>query len=318
MAKRFIDIIHNHQEFGFKIIGLVDKDVTKKGEFINGYKVLGTFDEIAGIIHSQFVDEVLFAVPWSWLYKINNIMRFCENEGIKMHVSVGYFESELSRARLGELYDMPVLTFETVPITVGYILLKRLIDILVSGLLLLVLSPLFLLVAFLIKIASKGKVFFKQERCSLNGRRFILYKFRTMVIDAEVHLQDLLILNEMNGPVFKITNDPRITKIGRFLRKFSIDEFPQLYNVFKGDMSLIGPRPPIPSEVEKYDSWQRRRLSMRPGLTCLWQINGRNKVKDFNTWTKLDLEYIDNWSLWLDVKIFLKTIPAVLFGKGAR
>jgi len=152
----------------------------------------------------------------------------------------------------------------------------------------------------------------------LYGRKFIFYKFRTMVVDAEAKLKDLLKYNEMVGPVFKMTDDPRITKTGKWLRKFSLDELPQLWNVFKGDMSLVGPRPPLPHEVEKYDAWQRRRLSMRPGITCLWQMSGRNKIIDFKEWMKLDLEYIDNWSLWLDFKILFKTIPVVLLGIGAK
>ena len=179
-------------------------------------------------------------------------------------------------------------------------------------------APVFIITAIIIKATSKGPVFFNQERSGLNGRRFILYKFRTMVVDAETRLKDLLSSNEMNGPVFKMTQDPRITKIGKILRRFSIDELPQLWNVFKGDMSIVGPRPPIPEEVKNYDYWHRRKLSMRPGITCLWQVGGRSKITDFSEWMRLDLKYIDNWSLWLDCKILLKTIPTVLFGIGAK
>jgi len=188
----------------------------------------------------------------------------------------------------------------------------------VSSAVLIFLSPLFLAIAIAIKATSKGPVFFRQERCSLNGRKFTLYKFRTMDSDAELKQGELLERNEMKGPVFKIEDDPRITSVGKVLRKFSLDEFPQLWNVFEGDMSLVGPRPPIPAEVEKYESWHRRRLSMRPGITCLWQVGGRNKITDFDEWTKLDLEYIDKWSLWLDFKILFKTIPVVALGIGAK
>jgi exopolysaccharide biosynthesis polyprenyl glycosylphosphotransferase len=194
--------------------------------------------------------------------------------------------------------------------------IKRGVDIIVSSTGLLVLSPLFLLVGFIIKLSSRGPVLFTQYRAGLNGRKFTLYKFRTMYNDAYKKLSDVEKLNEMDGPVFKIKNDPRVTPFGRFLRKFSIDELPQLYNVFIGHMSLVGPRPPLPKEVDQYELWQRRRLSMRPGLTCLWQIRGRNKV-DFNQWMKLDLEYIDTWSLKLDFYILVKTVPVVLFGIGA-
>jgi len=178
------------------------------------------------------------------------------------------------------------------------------------------LSPLFLFVTLLIKLTSSGPIFFKQKRIGLNGREFVLYKFRTMYKDAEKQQKMLEALNEMDGPVFKIRKDPRITPVGKFLRKFSIDELPQLFNVFIGHMSLIGPRPPLPNEVIQYETWQRRRLSMRPGITCLWQISGRNEI-DFEEWMRLDLEYLDNWSLWVDIKILVKTIPVVLFGSGA-
>lgn len=177
---------------------------------------------------------------------------------------------------------------------------------------------LFLIVAAAIKFTSKGPVFFRQKRCGLNGRVFTFIKFRTMVKGAEEKLDDLLVHNEMKGPAFKMKKDPRVTPVGRFLRRYSLDELPQLWNIFIGQMSFVGPRPPLPKEVNKYDNWQRRRLSMKPGLTCLWQIGGRNKISDFNEWMRLDLKYIDAWSLWLDFKIFIKTIPVVLLARGAQ
>ena len=176
----------------------------------------------------------------------------------------------------------------------------------------------FLATAVLIKLTSPGPVFFRQERCGVNGRRFILYKFRSMVVDAEEKLKELRHLNEAGGPVFKLTNDPRFTPIGRWLRRLSIDELPQLINVLKGEMSLVGPRPPIPQEVAQYEPWQIRRLSMRPGITGFWQVNGRSRITDFDQWVRLDLRYIDEWSLLLDVKIMLKTIPTALLGIGAK
>ena len=169
----------------------------------------------------------------------------------------------------------------------------------------------------LIKWTLPGPVLFNQVRMGLNGRKFNMYKFRSMHQDAENRLGALKSSNEMSGPVFKIANDPRVTPVGRFIRKFSIDELPQLFNVLKGDMSLVGPRPPIYKEVLEYQRWQRRRLSMRPGITCIWQVSGRNDI-GFEEWMKLDLEYIDNWSFWLDLKLLFKTIPAVLIGKGAH
>ena len=186
-----------------------------------------------------------------------------------------------------------------------------------SGLGILLISPLLLVTGSLVKATSKGPVFFLQKRMGLNGRKFVLYKFRTMREDAQRSQRSLAAFNVMQGPVFKMKCDPRVTPLGRFLRKFSIDELPQLFNVFLGHMSLVGPRPPLPREVKKYENWQRRRLSMPPGITCLWQINGRNKVVDFDEWMKLDLEYIDQWSFWLDVKVLFKTIPVALTGAGA-
>jgi lipopolysaccharide/colanic/teichoic acid biosynthesis glycosyltransferase len=171
-------------------------------------------------------------------------------------------------------------------------------------------------VAVLIKLFSPGPVFFRQQRSGLNGAPFTLYKFRTMVTNAEQFKHELEAMNEMTGPVFKVTNDPRITPVGRFLRKTSIDEFPQLWNVLKGEMSLVGPRPPVPTEVQQYDPWHRRRLSMKPGLTCLWQISGRNRISDFDDWVRLDLEYIDRWNLALDFRILVRTVWAVVGGTG--
>ena len=177
-------------------------------------------------------------------------------------------------------------------------------------------SPLALLIALAIKLGDGGPIFFKQVRSGMNGRPFIFYKFRTMNVNAESQKNELLSLNELSGPVFKITDDPRVTLVGKFLRKTSMDELPQFYNVIKGDMSLVGPRPPLPSEVKQYQVWQYRRLSVKPGITCLWQINGRNNI-DFDKWMKLDLYYIDNWSFWTDIKIILKTFPVILRCNGA-
>ena len=184
---------------------------------------------------------------------------------------------------------------------------------------LVLLAPLLLLVAVLIKITSPGPVLFRQQRSGLNGHPFTIFKFRTMVTNAEQLKHELAAMNEMSGPVFKVTNDPRITPLGKFLRKYSIDEFPQLFNVLRGEMSLVGPRPLPVDEVRRFnDLAHRRRLSVKPGLTCLWQISGRNQVKDFRDWVRLDLEYIDNWSFWLDLKILLRTVPVVLVGTGAK
>ncbi len=215
-----------------------------------------------------------------------------------------------------DLDGMPLLSFATTPTSQIQLMAKRALDVALSSLLLLLGLPVVTLIAGLIKLTSGGNVLFRQTRCGLNGRFFTIYKFRTMVEGAEDRRRELLHLNEMKGPVFKLRSDPRVTWLGRFLRRFSLDELPQLWNVLRGDMSLVGPRPPIPEEVAQYQRWQRRRLAMKPGLTCLWQISGRNNI-DFERWMQLDLEYIDSWSPLLDLKILVKTIPAVLSGRGA-
>ncbi len=313
-AQYFMDLVRRHAEWGLRILGLVDDDPAKVGQEIDGSKVIGCLKDIPDIVHQNIVDEVVFVVPRSWLGKIEEVMHFCESEGIKINVAVNLFELKFTKAKQTDLHGLPLLTFESAPDRLWHLLLKRLLDIFISGLGLVICAPLLALIAVLVKITSKGPVFFKQKRCGFNGRIFVLYKFRTMVRDAEKKLKSLLAHNEMRGPTFKMSNDPRLTAIGKLLRKTSLDELPQLWNVFKGEMSLVGPRPPIPGEVEQYLPWQRRRLTMRPGITCLWQIKGRNKIVDFNEWMKLDLEYIDNWTLGLDTKILLKTVPVVLFG----
>jgi lipopolysaccharide/colanic/teichoic acid biosynthesis glycosyltransferase len=192
------------------------------------------------------------------------------------------------------------------------------VDVVLSALFLVLCLPLCIGISLLIKLTSKGPVIFSQKRVGLNGRIFDLYKFRSMVDGAADQLDDLKKFNEMSGPVFKMTEDPRITPFGRLLRRYSLDELPQLYNVLKGDMSLVGPRPPLPGEVSLYERRDRRRLSMRPGITCTWQVSGRNTIKDFDHWVRLDLDYIDNWSLKRDFILIFRTVPAVFFGTGAK
>jgi exopolysaccharide biosynthesis polyprenyl glycosylphosphotransferase len=229
-----------------------------------------------------------------------------------------FVKTSIARATVDDFYGKPLLVFRSTPDISWQLVAKRVMDIVGSAFGLLILGPFVMLpAAIAIKLNSPGPILFRQKRSGLHGRLFTMLKFRSMVSNAEMLRVELEAFNEMTGPVFKIKEDPRVTKVGRFLRKTSIDEFPQLWNVLMGDMSLVGPRPPIPTEVQQYDPWHRRRLSMKPGLTCLWQISGRNTVA-FDQWMKLDLEYIDNWSLWLDIKILLRTIPVVLTGLGAR
>jgi exopolysaccharide biosynthesis polyprenyl glycosylphosphotransferase len=277
---------------------------------------LGLVEDLPELLERDVIDGVIFSGDAKIIGTMEELFLICEDQGVETLVAANLFPHLTAHVSLERLEDLPLLRFTTVPHNHIALFLKRLIDLTASALGLLVLSPLLGFIAVAIKVTSKGPVFFTQERMGLNGRRFTCVKFRTMVADAEERLRDLEHLNEVDGPVFKIKRDPRVTPVGRLLRKTSLDELPQLWNVLKGEMSLVGPRPPIPSEVEHYARWQRRRLSMRPGLTCLWQISGRSDL-DFDTWMKLDLQYIDDWSMTMDLVILLKTIPAVISGRGA-
>jgi len=315
-ANDFIRKADQHPEWGFELLGVIDDEPGRGVHQVGRLNVIGTLDDIPRIFHRDAVDEVIFVVPRSRLNSLQGAIDDCETEGVVVTVAVDLFDTKLARSSVGELDGLPLLHFKTTHAKEWELLVKRLFDFAASGLGILVLSPLFLVMAIHTKATSKGPVFFKQNRLGLAGRRFTLYKFRTMRQGAHAVLSDVTDLNSMTTPEFKEKKTRWITPVGRFMRKFSIDELPQLFNVFVGHMSIVGPRPTVPDEVVKYKDWQRRRFSMKPGITCLWQINGRNNIT-FEDWMKLDLEYLDNWSLWLDAKILLKTVPVVLFGIGA-
>lgn len=308
-------IINSHPHWGLKMIGFVAPNGEIPEKFAD-FEVLGGADDLPRILQEEVVDEVFFILSRRRLDEFEDAVLLCSELGIRARVAL-FFPHLKARVLLEELEGIPLLTFTTTPASPFPLFLKRLADVVVSFTGLIVLSPLFLLLGMANKVTSRGPVFFVQERCGLNGRRFKLFKFRTMVQDAEARRDEVAHLNQVDGHAFKARNDPRITRIGRLLRRFSLDELPQLVNIFLGHMSLVGPRPPIPDEVMHYSRWQRRRLSMKPGLTGLWQVSGRAAIDDFDHWTRLDLKYIDQWSLWSDLKIILKTIPAVLFGRGA-
>jgi exopolysaccharide biosynthesis polyprenyl glycosylphosphotransferase len=279
------------------------------------YNVLPIAD-LPAILRSHVVDEVIFAVGSDKLAELEEVFLMCDEEGVRTRVAVDFFPHVNSTVSLDRFGDTPLLTFSAAPYDEVKLLLKRTTDILVAAAGIIVLAPLMVAISILIRLTSPGPAIFRQVRCGLNGRLFLFYKFRSMVHNAEELKKDLEHLNTRET-VFKIPHDPRLTRLGWYLRKFSIDEWPQLWNVLRGDMSLVGPRPAVPGEVEHYKRWQRRRLRMRPGLTCLWAISGRDNV-DFETWMKMDMQYIDNWSLALDWKILLRTIPRVLTGHGAH
>ena len=317
-AAQFIKDVAEHKEWGIRIVGVVEYEKEHMGKEVDstGVSVIGMLDDIPRILKNFSIDEVVFIVPRSRLSLIEDSLYVCETHGVRATLAADLFELKIAHSRMTEMDGMPLIVFETTVAQEWQLFVKRATDIVVSGLGIIMLSPFLLLVAALVKLTSPGPVFFMQKRIGLNSRKFILYKFRTMHKGAHRKQSDIAHMNMMGGPVFKVKDDPRVTPLGRLLRKFSIDELPQLFNVFVGHMSLIGPRALPAYEVSKLEPWQRRRLSMRPGITCLWQISGRNKI-GFEEWMKLDLKYIDSWSLWLDIKIFLKTIPVVIFGIGA-
>ena len=278
--------------------------------------------QLAELLHDTSANAVVISPHQALFGQIEQAVQVCELEGVEVWLLADFFKTRLSQASADDLNGQPVIVFRTGPDASWQALAKNVIDFVGALLLLLLLTfviPVLPLAALLIRLTTKGSILFRQQRAGLNGQPFTMLKFRTMVTNAEQLQQELAQLNEMSGPVFKVTNDPRITPVGRFLRKYSIDEFPQLLNVLRGEMSLVGPRPLPVHEVKRFDDpADRRRLSVKPGLTCLWQVSGRNNVTDFKEWVRLDLEYIDNWSLWLDVKILARTIPAVLAGSGAK
>jgi exopolysaccharide biosynthesis polyprenyl glycosylphosphotransferase len=316
-ALRIADSIHGHRFWGYRILGFIRNENAWEESWPPYYPILGEIEDLPRIVESHVVDDVIFAVHRRELDRLEDLFLSLQEQGIRTRFAMDLFPHTRARVELEELDGVPLLSFATTPTNPLQLMLKRVLDIALASFLLLIGMPIAGMIALTIKLTSGGgSVLFRQTRCGLNGRSFTLYKFRTMVEGAEERRRELLHLNEMNGPVFKLRSDPRVTRLGRLLRRFSLDELPQLWNVLRGDMSLVGPRPPIPEEVAQYKRWQRRRLAMKPGLTCLWQISGRNDL-DFDRWMQLDLEYIDSWSPLLDLKILLKTVPVVLSGKGA-
>ena len=306
------------ERHGFRLLAIVDCDSEHETQVTLGrpYPV----HPMAGLprlLTEQPIDEVTCAVPAERLRELRDVIALCDEHGVTTRVVADFFPHEHSRVHFDRFGDLPMLTFSITPASELQLLVKRVFDTLLSAVSLIALSGPMLVVAALVKATSRGPVLFRQQRCGLNGRLFTCYKFRSMVADAESKQRGLEHLNEKDGPAFKISDDPRLTSVGGFLRRYSIDEWPQFWNVLKGDMSIIGPRPAVPAEVSQYKIWQRRRLRMRPGMTCLWAIRGRDGL-DFDRWMQMDLEYIDRWSLLLDIEVLARTIPVALAGKGAH
>jgi exopolysaccharide biosynthesis polyprenyl glycosylphosphotransferase len=310
-------VLEDSAKYGVRLRGFFSETASGPVEIALGavHKVY-PIAELNSFLREHVVDEIIFAVGSERLAELEEVFLLCDQEGVRTRVAVDFFPHVNSTVSLERLESTPLLTFTAAPDDEIRLLAKRVIDVAIAAAGLVVLAPFMAAVAALVRLTSPGPAIFTQVRCGLNGRQFRFYKFRSMCENAEELKASLAHLNTRQT-AFKIPDDPRLTPIGRYLRKFSIDEWPQLWNVLRGDMSLVGPRPAVPSEVEHYQRWQRRRLRMRPGLTCLWAVSGRDNV-DFDRWMKLDMQYIDNWSLALDWKILLRTIPRVLTGHGAN
>lgn len=303
---RWPHVLDEHPEYGFQLGREIDVRQFDLGHFIQS-------------LHDDAAHLVIFDIREGQIEAVNAGIRACEDEGIEVWFSTNFIQTRLAKTKVDYFDNTPLLIFTSTPDDSWSLILKELFDRVVAAILLAFLSPVFLVISLLIRASSPGPAFFRQERSGLFGRPFVMYKFRSMTTDAEQKLDELKNYNEMSGPVFKVSHDPRITPVGRWLRRTSLDELPQLINIVRGEMSLVGPRPlPIYETMAISQNEQRRRLSVKPGLTCLWQIRGRNQVTDFHEWVLLDLEYIDNWSLFLDFKILLNTIPVVLRGTGAK
>jgi len=317
MARKIIVGARRDPVMGMRIIGCVvrnPKDVDRK---IKGIPVIGIISELSHILHNTPIDEVILAIPSSAIRHFHEVIQLCEDIGITCRISSGLSPVQKSTPLVETIFGQSFVSFNPSRKPLNQMFLKYSFDFVISLFVLLLTAPLFIVICLSIWISSGGPAFFIQKRHGLNGRRFNLYKFRTMVVGAEKQKSLLAGMNEMSGPVFKVSNDPRVTTIGRILRKTSLDELPQLINVLRGEMSLVGPRPLPIGESSEITGKSRRRLSMKPGMTCLWQVSGRNEI-DFDNWMKLDLQYIDNWSFKKDLKILISTIPAVIKGKGAK
>jgi len=306
--------LERSSDYGIRLMGFLDEQPGEV-QLSRAYEQY-SLSVLPELLQRHVIDEIIFAVDSQRLSEMEDVFLLCDEEGVRTRVAVDFFPHVNSQVYLDALGAVPLLTFSAAPHDEIRLLVKRITDVVLAGAALILLMPFMLLIVLLIRLTSPGPAIFRQERCGLSGRRFTFYKFRSMSDNAEELKASLTHLSS-KSTAFKIPNDPRMTGVGRFLRKFSIDEWPQLWNVLKGEMSLVGPRPAVPEEVELYQRWQRRRLRMRPGLTCLWTLAGRDTL-DFDTWMKMDMEYIDNWSLALDWKIILGTIPRVITGRGAH
>jgi exopolysaccharide biosynthesis polyprenyl glycosylphosphotransferase len=311
-AQAFARKLEDHRELGLRVLGFVDDE--QHSSFSPPRRNLGTLDQIEELLHTEVIDEVAICLPFADWRRMNAIAQLCEEEGKIVRVPVDILDHAFGSGRFEDLDGTPVYSLVSGPDRVVALVVKRAFDIAIAALALIAGSPLLVGIAVAIRLRDGRPVLFRQTRIGLHGRRFEMIKFRTMSNDAEQRFEGLRPHSEVNGAAFKMSNDPRVTPSGRNLRRTSLDELPQLWNVLRGEMSLVGPRPALPREVDTYDLWHRRRLSMKPGITGLWQVSGRRST-DFDSWAQLDLSYIDRWSLLLDLKILVRTVPAALEGR---
>jgi len=321
-AERIIHEFKEHREYGLRIRSILDPDSIRIGKAVNDMQVTGDMSDFKNTLKNLEIDEVFFAVDLNMIENIHDIFTYLDTVGVSYHMMINesvhsYSDKHLNIKPISiNYYGIPMLSFHSVSASHFKLYIKNGIEKVFAALLIIFSFPVLILFGLLVYFTSKGPIFFKQERVGLHGRKFYQYKLRSMIVDAEEIKDQYSHLNEQSGPVFKIKNDPRLTSVGKFMRKYSIDELPQLFNIMLGSMTLIGPRPPVPSEVSEYKDNHLRRLSMKPGITGLWQVSGRNTIQDFDEWVKLDLEYIDNWSFMMDFRIVLKTVSTVLSGTG--
>jgi exopolysaccharide biosynthesis polyprenyl glycosylphosphotransferase len=314
LAEQLVERFATHPQWGYTFAGHVAMDAAALAP--RSGPVLGRLSDLGTILEDHVLDEIVFAVTRDRMNDLEDAIATCEELGVGVRICLDMFHSGPARMSVEDVAGLPTLALTRTPTSAVALAVKRVFDVAGSLAALLLLSPILAATALAVRLDSPGPVFFRQRRVGQNGRTFDMLKFRSMYADAEQRLESLRAFNEMSGPVFKMTNDPRISRVGRFIRRTSIDELPQFWNVLRGEMSVVGPRPPVPSEVKQYKRWQRRRLSVKPGITCTWQVSGRNEI-NFDQWMELDLAYIDNWSIWRDVSIVARTIPAVLKARGA-
>ena len=312
---KIAEYIENQLELGMHIVGICTDSSTVVKKYQDTIPCYPRDHDLTPIMDNNAVDEIIYCATKINRDEVAGLIVHCKEVGVVFRLQSEFLNVKGIDSEMSFIHDIPFLTYRNAPNKSEALFVKSVFDVVASSLIVLALSPVFLVIGALIKLEDGGPVFFKQVRVGKNGRHFKCLKFRSMVTNSERRLQELMDKNEQIGPVFKMTHDARVTRIGRFVRKTSLDELPQFINVIRGEMSIVGPRPPIPDEVMKYQRWQRRRLSMKPGITCIWQVSGRNAI-EFDEWMKLDLQYIDSWSLRLDLVLFFRTIRVILFPDG--